>query len=76
MTFELLVDVAAPIAELKRNPMRVIRESAGEAVLILRRNKPAFYVVPPALYEAMLEVSNDGGITELVRARHTGSSND
>lgn len=54
MTFPCSADVAASITNLKRNPMRVIHEGAGEAVLILHRNKPAFYAVPPALYEAML----------------------
>lgn len=55
MTFKLMADIGASITELKRNPMRVIRKGAGEAVVILHRNKPAFYVVPPALYKAMLE---------------------
>lgn len=59
MAFAVLTDVAASIVDLKRNPMRVIREGAGEAVLILHRNKPAFYAVPPSLYEAMLEVVDD-----------------
>jgi len=59
MAFAVLTDVAASIADLKRNPMGVISEGAGEAVLILHRNKPAFYAVPPALYEAMLEVVDD-----------------
>ncbi len=69
MAFELLADVAASLADLKRNPMRVIREGAGEAVVIVHRNKPAFYAVPPALYEAMLEIADDAHLTEVVRAR-------
>lgn len=70
MAFELLADVAASLADLKRNPMRVIREGAGEAVVILHRNKPAFYAVPPALYEAMLEAIDDAHLAKIVRARH------
>lgn len=69
MAFELLADVAASTTELKRSPMRVIREGAGRAVLILHRNKPAFYAVPPALYEAMLEIVDDAYLAEVVRAR-------
>lgn len=45
MAFPLLAEVAASIADLKRNPMRVIREGAGETVLIIHRNKPAFYTL-------------------------------
>jgi len=68
MAFELLANIAASITELQKNPMRVIHEGAGEAVVIIHRNKPAFYVVPPALYEAMVDVINDGRITEVARA--------
>lgn len=69
MAFELLADVAASTTDLKRNPMRVIREGAGEAVVILHRNRPAFYAVPPALYEALLEVVDDAHLAEIARAR-------
>lgn len=69
MAFALLADVAASITDMKQNPMRVIRESAGEAVVILHRNKPAFYAVPPALYEALLEVVEDAHLAEVVRTR-------
>jgi antitoxin StbD len=64
MAFPLLAEVAASIADLKRNPMRVIREGAGETVLIIHRNKPAFYAVPPALYKAMLDVVDDAYLVE------------
>ena len=57
MPVTLLADVAASITDLEK-PTRVIREGAGEAVVILRRNKPTSYAVPPALYEAMLETSH------------------
>jgi antitoxin StbD len=69
MAFELLADVAASTTDMKRNPMRVIREGAGEAVVILHRNRPAFYAVPPALYEALLEVVDDAHLAEIARAR-------
>lgn len=69
MAFELLADVAASTTDLKRNPMRVIREGAGEAVVILHRNRPAFYAVPPALYEALLEVVDDAHLAGIARAR-------
>ena len=69
MAFAVLTDVAASIANLKRNPMRVVREGDGEAVLILHQNKPAFYAVPPALYESMLDVIDDDHLAEVVRTR-------
>ncbi len=74
MTFKLMANVGASITELKRNPMRVIREGAGEAVVIVHRNKPTFYAVPPALYEAMLDVIDDAHLAAVVRARRTEST--
>lgn len=69
MAFELLANIAASITELRKHPMRVIREGSGEAVVILHRNKPAFYAVPPALYEAMLDIIDDAHLIEVARAR-------
>ena len=69
MTFPVLADVAASVTELKRDPMGTIRAGGGETVVILNRNEPAFYAVPPARYEAMLELIDDLRLAETVRAR-------
>ncbi|WP_280288931.1 type II toxin-antitoxin system Phd/YefM family antitoxin [Pseudomonas sp. BN417] len=69
MTFQILADVAASVTDLKRDPMGTIREGHGETVVILNRNEPAFYAVPPARYEAMLELIDDLRLAELVRVR-------
>lgn len=69
MTYAMLADVAASVTDLKKDPMGTIREAGGEAVVILNRNEPAFYAVPPALYEAMLEMIDDVRLAEIVRSR-------
>ncbi|MFN3580879.1 MAG: type II toxin-antitoxin system Phd/YefM family antitoxin [Pseudomonas sp.] len=69
MTYAVLADVAASVTDLKKDPMGTIREGGGEAVVILNRNEPAFYAVPPALYEAMLEMIDDVRLAEIVRSR-------
>lgn len=69
MTYAVLADVAASVTELKKDPMGTIREGGGETVVILNRNEPAFYAVPPARYEAMLEMIDDLRLAEIVRAR-------
>ena len=69
MTFAVLADIAASVTDLKRDPMGTIREGGGETVVILNRNEPAFYAVPPARYEAMLELIDDIQLAEIVRAR-------
>lgn len=69
MTFPVLADVAASVTDLKKDPMGTIREGNGETVVILNRNEPAFYAVPPDLYEAMLEMIDDMSLAETIRAR-------
>jgi len=69
MTYAVLADVAASVTDLKKDPMGTLREAGGETVVILNRNEPAFYAVPPALYEAMLEMIDDVRLAEIVRER-------
>ena len=45
----------ASISDLKKNPAEVALSGDGEAVAILNRNKPAFYCVPPELYQRMID---------------------
>ncbi|MBD8494447.1 type II toxin-antitoxin system Phd/YefM family antitoxin [Pseudomonas syringae] len=72
MAFQILAEVAASVTDLKRDPMGTVREGQGQTVVILNRNEPAFYAVPPARYEAMLELIDDMRLAELVRARQDG----
>lgn len=57
------------ITELKRNPMVIVDEAEGEAVAVLNRNKPVFYAVPAATYEAILERLEDAELAAVVHAR-------
>lgn len=45
---------SASISDLKKNPMEVALAGDGDAVVILNRNTPVFYCVPPELYQHML----------------------
>lgn len=49
MTFAVLANYAASMKEFKRDPIGVIEKAGGEAVLVIERDKPAFYVVPRAI---------------------------
>ncbi len=59
MAFQILAQTAATITELKKDPMGTLKAGHGESVVILNHNTPAFYAVPPALYEKMLEAMED-----------------
>jgi antitoxin StbD len=51
----ILSDLSVSMTEFKKNPNVALKESGGQAVAVLSHNKPAFYMVPPDRYEAMLE---------------------
>lgn len=74
MTYTVLANLAASITDLKKDPMGTIREAAGETVVILNRNEPAFYAVPPERYEAMMELIDDLQLAEVVRKRQGGAT--
>lgn len=71
MTYAVLADIAVSVTEFKKDPVAVVREGCGEAVLVIDRNVPAFYAVPPARYEAMLNL-----IENLLLAEAAGLSCD
>ena len=65
----ILSDLSVSMSEFKRNPNEALRESGGQAVAVLSHNKPAFYMVPPARYEAMLEELDDLRLLRLAKER-------
>lgn len=65
----VLSRVAASVTELKRNPMGTVQAGEGAAVAILNHNAPAFYCVPAALYEQMIERLEDAELHALADAR-------
>ncbi|GAA3916323.1 type II toxin-antitoxin system Phd/YefM family antitoxin [Gibbsiella dentisursi] len=66
----ILSDTSASISELKKNPMGTVGAGDGYPVAILNRNQPAFYCVPAALYEQMLDALDDQELVKLVNERH------
>ncbi|EML1933750.1 MULTISPECIES: type II toxin-antitoxin system Phd/YefM family antitoxin [Serratia] len=67
----ILSDTSASISELKKNPMETVGAGAGFPVAILNRNQPAFYCVPAALYEQMLDALDDQELVRLVNERRS-----
>jgi antitoxin StbD len=65
----ILSDTSASISELKKNPMETVGAGDGYPVAILNRNQPAFYCVPAALYEQMLDALDDQELVKLVTER-------
>ncbi|MFJ5485576.1 type II toxin-antitoxin system Phd/YefM family antitoxin [Pectobacterium actinidiae] len=65
----ILSDTSASISELKKNPMATVNAGDGLPVAILNRNQPAFYCIPAALYEKMLDALDDQELVKLIGER-------
>ncbi|MEZ5538938.1 MAG: type II toxin-antitoxin system Phd/YefM family antitoxin [Pseudomonadales bacterium] len=74
MTYQMLTETAASISELKANPMKVVASAHGMPIAVLNRNEPAFYCVPAAAYEAMMEMIDDVELLKIVRERQQEKS--
>lgn len=70
----VLTDTVASITELKTNPMATINAANGEPIAILNRNEPAFYCVPPHIYEYLIELADDEELAKIIEERQTEKS--
>lgn len=70
----VLTNTVASITELKNNPMATVNAAEGEAIAILNRNEPAFYCVPPKIYEYLMELADDAELVKLVEERQSEES--
>ena len=69
MTQLILSEITASISELKKNPMGTVAAGEGGPVAILNRNEPAFYCVPAAIYEALMDRLEDQELNAIADAR-------
>lgn len=67
----LMTDQTVSMSEFKRNPAAVLKSANNRPVAVLNHNKPAFYMVQPALFEALLEELGDRDLETLVLARQS-----
>jgi antitoxin StbD len=62
-------DVTISMSEFKKNPAAVLRDAKGRPVAVLNHNKAAFYMIEPALFEALLEELDDQELSRKVLTR-------
>ena len=55
---QVLANRSVSITELKRSPSAVLEQAGSEPVAVLNHNRPAAYLLPPHVYEAMLQRLN------------------
>jgi len=70
MTMEAIyADYTISMSEFKKNPAQVLRTAGEKPVAVLNHNRPAFYMITPKLFEALVEEAADRDLVELVRSR-------
>lgn len=62
-------NIAISVSDLKKNPSAVFDQSGGAAVAVLNHNRVMGYMVPAALYEAMMERLDDEDLIRIARER-------
>ena len=65
----ILADVSVSMSEFKRNPIKAVSKAEGAPIVVLDRNKPAFYAVPSETFEAMMERIEDLQIAKVILDR-------
>lgn len=65
----ILAEVVVSVSELKKNPSATLADAGGRPVAVLNHNRVMGYMVPVALYEAMMERLDDLELAEIVKSR-------
>lgn len=65
----IYADYSISMSEFKKNPAQVLRTAGEKPVAVLNHNRPAFYMITPKLFEALVDELADRDLVELVRQR-------
>ena len=65
----IYADLSISMSSFKKNPAEVLRNAGERPVAVLNHNRPAFYMVTPRLFEAMVEEMGDRDLVALARER-------
>ncbi|WP_296633047.1 hypothetical protein [Rhodoluna sp.] len=53
---EVLTKTTTSVSKFKNNPAESLRQAAGKPFAVLNNNEPSFYVLPPELFEEVMEI--------------------
>lgn len=65
----IFADYSVSMSEFKKNPAQVLRTAGDKPVAVLNHNRPAFYMVTPKLFEALVQDMADLDLVEVVQQR-------
>ena len=69
MTSLVLASVTASVGELQESPMKILQKGEGQPVAIMDGKQTAFYLVPPTIYEQLIETADDQALNAIADAR-------
>ena len=67
----IYADLTVSMSDFKKNPAQVLRAAGEKPVAVLNHNRPAFYMVTPKLFEALIDEMAERDLVALVRQRLT-----
>ena len=65
----IYADLSISMSEFKKNPAQILRTAGEKPVAVLSHNRPAFYMVAPRVFEALIESLDDRDLLAIVRQR-------
>ncbi len=65
----LEIKTAVSLAELRRNPRKIVRIAKDHPVAVLSSKKPLFYLFSAETYETLIEFIEDTYLREIVKTR-------
>lgn len=65
----IFADLTISMSDFKKNPAKVLREAGQKPVAVLNHNKPAFYMIDPQMFEALIEQLADNQLMPLLQKR-------
>ena len=65
----IYADLSISMSSFKKNPVEVLRNAGDKPVAVLNHNRPAFYMLTPRLFEAIIKEMGDRDLVALTRKR-------
>jgi antitoxin StbD len=65
----IYADLSISMSEFKKNPSQILRSAGDRPVAVLSHNRPAFYMISPGVYEALIENTEDRELVKIARQR-------
>lgn len=65
----IYADLSISMSEFKKNPSQILRSAGERPVAVLSHNRPAFYMISPRVYEALIENTEDRELVKIARQR-------